>query len=274
MCGAVRSVAPGMCLAGTMPVVARAALHFFEEPPVSGTSGSGTVFFSGCVMRCEFCQNAAISRAPRGRVVTPEGLADIYRSLEAQGAHNINMVTPTQWTDAIISSLNIYRPDIPVVWNTSGFERIETLERLKGYVDVWLPDMKYSSPALAKKLSGREQYPETAIAAIEKMRALNRDRYEGDLIKEGLIIRHLVLPGYLENSFGVLDMIKERIGTDVTVSLMSQFTPTPQSKTITRKLKPLEYKAVVAHAIKLGFENIYTQELDSADPGYVPPFDI
>lgn len=254
--------------------MARAALHFYEEPPISGTRGSGTVFFAGCVMRCEFCQNHVISRVPRGKTYTPAELADVYRNLEDLGAHNINFVTPTQWTDAIIASFKHYRPRVPVVWNTSGYELKDTLDRLSEYVDVWLPDFKYSSRELAGKLSLRADYPEYAYEAVAEMRALRRDRYESGLIKEGLIIRHLVLPGYINNSFGVLDMIKDAVGTDTTLSLMSQFTPTGNSKTITRKLKPLEYKAVVAHAEKLGFKDVFVQDTDSADESYIPPFDV
>ena len=273
-CGADRSVSVGKCLCKTDPVIARAALHFYEEPPVSGTNGSGTVFFAGCVMRCEFCQNHEISRMPRGKTYTPAELADVYRRLEDEGAHNINFVTPTQWTDAIIASFGRYRPRVPVVWNTSGYELPETLDRLSEYVDVWLPDFKYSSKELAEKLSLRPDYPEYAFEAVEKMRALRSDRYESGLIKEGLIIRHLVLPGYINNSFGVLDMIKQAVGTDVTLSLMSQFTPTIHSRAITRKLKPLEYKAVVAHAEKLGFKDVFVQDTDSADESYIPPFEV
>lgn len=273
-CGVARAVKTGACLCKTVPVVARAALHFYEEPPVSGTRGSGTVFFAGCVMRCEFCQNYLISREPRGKTYTPAELADVYKYLEDLGAHNINFVTPTQWTDAIIASFGFYRPRVPVVWNTSGYELPETLDRLSEYVDVWLPDFKYSSKELASKLSKRADYPEYAFSAVAKMRSFRRDRYESGLIKEGLIVRHLVLPGYISNSFGVLDMIKQAAGTDTTLSLMSQFTPTKESASIMRKLKPLEYKAVVAHAEKLGFKDVFVQDTDSADESYIPPFDI
>ena len=261
-----------MC--GAEPIVNRAALHFYEEPPVSGTRGSGTIFFGGCVMRCEFCQNYLISRKPHGKTYTPEQLAELYKMLEDQGAHNINFVSPTPWTDAIIKSFSYYRPDIPVVWNTSGYERTETVERLAEYVDVWLPDFKYSDEKLGYKLSGRKNYPETAFKAVALMRSFVKDEYDDGIMKKGLIVRHLVLPGFIQNSFGVLDAVLAAAGSETVVSVMSQFTPTPGSPTITRKLKPIEYKAVVRYAEKCGFVNAFIQEADSADSAYIPPFEI
>ena len=274
MCGVDREREKGVCLCGAEPIVNRAALHFYEEPPVSGTRGSGTIFFGGCIMRCDFCQNYLISRNPVGRSYTPRELSELYKRLESEGAHNINFVSATQWTDAVIESFKFYRPKVPVVWNTSGYERAETVERLQEFVDIWLPDFKYSSEELGRKLSGRSNYPLTALNAISLMRKLSRDRYVQGIMQSGLIIRHLVLPGYLSNSFGVLDMIKKKIGTQTTVSIMSQFTPPECSEIILRRLKPIEYKAVVRYAEKAGFGNAYIQELDSADSSYTPPFEI
>ncbi len=273
-CGVDRSTKLGKCLCGTEAVVNRVALHYYEEPPVSGQYGSGTVFFGGCVMRCAFCQNAEISRAPRGKRYTPQMLADAYKYLEQEGAHNINLVTPTQWSDQIKRSLDIYRPSIPIVYNTSGYELPEVIESLKDYVDVFLPDFKYSDGALAKRLSSREDYPDVAETAIRKMLEIKPPVYEDDLIKSGVIIRHLVLPGYVKNSFGVLDRIKSAFGTDVTLSLMSQFTPMPHCADPGRPLKPIEYKAVVAHAVALGFEDVFVQECSSVGAEFIPPFDI
>ena len=274
MCGVDREREKGVCLCGAEPIVNRAALHFYEEPPVSGTRGSGTIFFGGCIMRCDFCQNYLISRNPVGRSYTPRELSELYKRLEAEGAHNINFVSPTPWTDAIISSFKFYRPSVPVVWNTSGYELPETIERLSEYVDVWLPDFKYSDEALGRKLSGRKDYPDTAFKAVALMRSLVKDEYDDGIMKKGLIVRHLVLPGFIQNSFGVLDAVLAAAGSETVVSVMSQFTPTPGSPTITRKLKPIEYKAVVRYAEKCGFVNAFIQEADSADSAYIPPFEI
>lgn len=273
-CGVDRSEALGKCMSGDVAVVNRVGLHYYEEPPVSGQYGSGTVFFGGCVMRCAFCQNAEISRKPVGKRYTPQELADAYKFLEEEGAHNINLVTPTQWSEQIKRSLDIYRPSIPIVYNTSGYELPEVIEGLKDYIDVFLPDFKYSDGALAKRFSAREDYPERAIEAICKMVELKPPVYEDDLIKQGVIIRHLVLPGYVKNSIGVLDVLKERLGTDITLSLMSQFTPMPGCKELDRPLKPIEYKAVVAHAVKLGFEDVYVQQDGAVGKEFIPPFDV
>lgn len=272
MCGVDRAVERGKCLAGEKAVVNRAALHFYEEPPISGTRGSGTVFFGGCVMRCEFCQNHEISRAPEGREYTPEGLAELYRGLEREGAHNINLVTPTQWSREIRASFDVYRPAVPVVYNTSGYERKEIIREMSDYADVFLPDFKYSDEALARKLSLRADYPRIALEAIEEMLKAKPAKYADGLIKQGVIIRHLVLPGYVRNSIVALDMLAERFGKDITVSLMSQFTPVT-GKSITRRLKPIEYKAVVAHAEKLGLEDVYIQTADSASEEFIPKWE-
>ena len=272
MCGVDRAFERGKCLAGEKAVVNRAALHFYEEPPISGTRGSGTVFFGGCVMRCEFCQNHEISRAPEGKEYTPEELAALYRRLEREGAHNINLVTPTQWSREIRASFDVYRPAVPVVYNTSGYERKEIIREMSDYADVFLPDFKYSDEALGRKLSLRADYPRIALDAIEEMLKAKPALYEDGLIKRGVIIRHLVLPGYVRNSIVALDMLAERFGKDITVSLMSQFTPVT-GKSITRRLKPIEYKAVVAHAEKLGIADIYIQTADSASEEFIPKWE-
>lgn len=272
MCGVDRAVERGKCLAGEKAVVNRAARHFYEEPPISGVKGSGTVFFGGCVMRCEFCQNYEISRAPEGKEYTPEELAALYRRLEREGAHNINLVTPTQWSREIRASLDVYRPAVPVVYNTSGYERREIIREMSDYADVFLPDFKYSDEALGRKLSLRADYPRTALDAIEEMLKAKPPVYENGLIKRGVIIRHLVLPGFVRNSIEALDMLAERFGKDITLSLMSQFTPVT-GRTITRKLKPIEYKAVVAHAEKLGIADIYIQTADSASEEFIPKWE-
>lgn len=272
-CGVDRSERLGLCLCGEEMIINRIAPHYYEEPPISGTRGSGTVFFGGCVMRCDFCQNAVISRVPRGKTYTPQQLADEIKRLEESGVHNINFVTPTQWSDQIRRTLDIYRPNIPIVYNTSGYEKVEVIKELLPYVDVFLPDYKYGDQTLGLRLSKRKNYPQIALDAIELMVKEKPPVYEGDLMKQGVIIRHLVLPGYLDNSKQALDLLVGRLGRDFTLSIMSQFTPMPNCKEPARRLKPIEYKIVVNHAIKLGLEDVFTQEIASAEEEYIPPFD-
>ncbi len=272
-CGVDRNVSVGACLCGEDMVINRIAPHYYEEPPISGESGSGTVFFGGCVMRCDFCQNVVISRVPKGKKYSPRELAYELKRLEESGVHNINFVTPTQWSEQIKRTLDIYRPNIPIVYNTSGYEKIEVLRDLMQYVDIFLPDYKYSDSGLAKILSKRENYPQLALDAIELMVNSKPMTYAGDMLKQGVIIRHLVLPGYLENSIRAIDNLVERCGSDITVSIMSQFTPMPNCKDPNRRLKPIEYKMVVKHALKSGLHNIFTQEISSSEEEYIPDFD-
>ena len=255
-------------------VINRIAPHFFEEPPISGTNGSGTVFFGGCVMRCAFCQNAIISRAPRGKKYTPLELADELKRLEDKGVHNINFVTPTQYSEQIKRALDIYRPNIPIVYNTSGYEKAEVIKDLLPYVDIFLPDYKYADEELGRKLSARKKYPETALNAIEVMVQNKPMVYKGDLLKQGVIIRHLVLPGYVKNSISAVDNLVDRLGADITVSLMSQVTPMPFCSEPNRRLKPIEYKMVISHALKRGLKNLFTQEISSAETEYIPDLDV
>ena len=261
-----------MC--GQDMVINRIAPHYYEEPPISGTNGSGTVFFGGCVMRCEFCQNALISRKPTGKSYTPKELAEEIKRLEGEGVHNINFVTPTQWSDGIRRALDIYRPSIPIVYNTSGYEKVEVIKELLPYVDVFLPDYKYGNQNLGLRLSKRKDYPQIALDAIELMVKEKPSIYEGELIKQGVIIRHLVLPGYVDNSKIALDNLVNRLGANFTLSLMSQFTPMPNCSDPNRRLKPIEYKMVINHALKLGLTDIFTQEISSAEETYIPHFDI
>ena len=273
-CGVDRSERLGLCLCGTEMVINRIAPHYYEEPPISGNNGSGTVFFGGCVMRCDFCQNAVISREPRGKTYTPKALAEEIKRLEGEGVHNINFVTPTQWSDQIRRALDIYRPNIPIVYNTSGYEKTEVIKELLPYVDVFLPDYKYGDQNLGLRFSKRRNYPEVALDAIGLMVKEKPMIYKDGLLKQGVIIRHLILPGYLENSKTALDNLVGRVGNDITLSLMSQFTPMPNCIEPNRRLKPIEYKIVINHALKLGLTNIFTQEIESAEEEYIPDFDV
>ncbi len=258
--------------------IARAALHFGEEPPISGTKGSGTIFFGGCTLGCRYCQNSDISRRATGRVYTVPQLAEAIENLEAQGAHNINFVTGTQYADKIIEALKIYRPDIPVVWNTSGYETLETIELLKDYVNIWLPDIKYAINEKAEKYSKAPDYPETTFAAVKRMveisGALQTD--ENGIAIKGVLIRHLILPSNTKNSIAVLEKIASEIGTEVPLSLMSQYTPYGDIESfpeLNRKITRREYDKVCAKALELGIGE-YTQELSSATEAYIPEFDL
>ena len=205
-CGAVRTeeAGHGFCRQPSLPVIARAALHHWEEPCISGSGGSGAVFFSGCVLRCVYCQNAPISRGGVGKTVTVERLGEIFRELAAQGAHNINLVSPTPFARAVREALEAPLP-VPVVWNTGGYERVETLRTLEGKVQVWLPDLKYTDSALAKRYSGAEDYFPVARAAVEEMvRQTGACVLEDGLLKRGVLIRHLLLPGGLPEARAVM----------------------------------------------------------------------
>lgn len=266
----------GVCRMGTLPRVARAALHMWEEPCISGARGSGAVFFSGCGLRCVFCQNEVISHGGAGETITTARLADIFRELEDQGAHNINLVTAAHFAPAVIEALNLYRPHIPVVYNSSGYESLETLRMLEGYIDIYLPDFKYIDPAMAALLSGARDYPQAALAAIREMRRQTGPAvYDADgMMLRGTQIRHLVLPGLTGDSMRILTLIRDEL-PDTPVSLMGQYTPCGRALSIPgmdRKLKKKEYARVLAHMQAIGLPG-YRQELGSAGSEFVPAFD-
>ena len=275
-CGADRSGAVGYCGVSVLPKVARIAPHYDEEPPISGTRGAGTVFFSGCNLRCVFCQNYDISALGKGKTITPYRLSEAYRRLEAMGVHNIEFVTPSHYVDAIIDSLRIYRPNLPLIYNSSGYDKVETLKRLEGVIDVYLPDLKYSDNALAARLSHCGDYVETATAAVTEMiRQCGDIVIEDGLIKRGVIIRHLVLPSHVQNSLGVLEHIRKHWGTAVPVSLMAQYLPAGRAAEypdINRRLTKREYAKVLDRLYALGLDG-FAQELAAADRKYVPEWD-
>lgn len=272
----------GYCGASEELVVARAALHMWEEPCISGTSGSGAVFFSGCPMRCKFCQNYQIAASKRGKAISVERLAQIFLELQEKGAANINLVTPTHYTPHIIEALDIARSNglhLPIVYNTSGYEKPETLKRLEGYVDIYLPDFKYMDSALAKEYSNAPDYPEYAKSALEEMvrqtGTLKMDERTG-MALSGVIVRHLVLPGHVKNSKAVLRYLYETYGDRIYISIMNQYTPMPQvkeHKTLSRKVTKREYEKVMDYALKLGIENGFFQEGDVAEESFIPEFD-
>jgi len=268
----------GFCGLPALPGICRADKHMWEEPDISGTNGSGTVFFSGCVLRCEFCQNSDISRFSCGKTFDAAGLADIFRRLESEGVHNINLVSPTPYYPVIKEALGIYKPSVPVVCNTSGYERVETLKSLESLIDIYLPDFKYSSSEAAEKYSAAPDYPKVALAAIKEMvRQVGTPIHDKDgMMKKGVMIRHLILPDNIENSLGVLDMIADNFPQDIYVSLMAQYFPTGNEKhsELSRKITEEEYERVSSYMMLLGLENGYMQEHESADSSFVPDWNM
>ena len=278
-CGAERTgtVGKGRCRMPEAPVLARAALHMWEEPPISGQNGSGTVFFSGCSLDCVFCQNDQISHQDFGKAVTVERLREICMALIGQGAHNINFVNPTHYAHVIARLLEEPLP-VPVVWNSGGYDRVETLRAMEGKVDIYLPDLKYLTPALSERYSGAADYPEAAVAAIREMvRQTGPCVVEDGLLKRGTVIRHLVLPGRLAEAKRVMDFISEEFpaGT-VLFSLMSQYVPQGRASEfpeIDRRLRGSEARNAQAYMEALGLDG-FTQEGSAADTDYIPPFDL
>lgn len=277
-CGAIRAERPGFCGVGSAFTVARAALHRWEEPCISGKNGSGTVFFSGCNLRCAFCQNFEISHGCFGREIPDERLCEIFDELIAQGAHNLNLVNPSHYAERLARVLRDYRSPVPVVWNSSGYESVETLRALEGLVDVWLPDFKFSRPDKALAYAGAADYPETALAAILEMkRQQPRDVFEDGLLRRGVIVRHLILPKNTNSSVEVLRLIADRFGPDTIVSLMAQYTPCGDLSRFPELRRPItarEYEKVLSALEDLGFSNAYVQEREAADAQYIPPFDL
>lgn len=262
---------------GTRAVVARAAPHLWEEPCISGSRGSGTVFFSGCPLGCAYCQNHSISHERQGRRMTDAELADVIRDLEQTGVHNISFVTGTHFVPAILNALKCYRPAVPMVWNTGGYETLDTLRMLEGTVDIYLPDLKHVSPRLGKVLCAAPDYFEVASAAIlEMLRQTGKPVYdENGIMLRGTVIRHLVLPGCTGDSIRVLNWIAENTAKDTPVSIMRQYTPIPECtiKGMDRRITDAEYDRVVEHALDLGL-NALTQEKEAAEACYIPDFNL
>lgn len=277
-CGALRTAeeGKGFCAMPAAPVVARAMLHRWEEPCISGVRGSGAVFFSGCVLRCVFCQNRKISRERFGKPVSPARLREIFEDLIARGAHNLDLVSPTPYAPAILEALDPPLP-VPAVWNTGGYERVETLRTLEGRVQIYLPDVKYADNALARRYSGAGDYFETAAAAIREMVRQTGDYVlEGGLLKRGVIVRHLLLPGGLNNAKAVMDWVAENFAPGrILFSLMSQYTPQPGAEgLLARRVAAGEYRAALAYMENLGIADGYSQDPSSARREYTPEFDL
>ena len=285
-CGAERpetagtEIPPGVCHSPRTPVIARAGLHFWEEPVISGTRGSGTVFFSGCNLHCVFCQNYGISTLRQGRAVSVERLRAIYSELIAQGAHNINLVTPTHFTDAILESLDA-KLSVPVVYNTNGYDSAETLRRFEGKVQIYLPDLKYADDSLGRRYSGVSDYFSAATAAIKEMfRQTGPFRIgEDGIMRSGVIIRHLILPGCTENSLAVMRWVEENFRPgDVMFSLMRQYLPcglVSETKfpELNRKVSHREYEKLKDALYSSSIEDGFIQKAPSASREFIPSFD-
>lgn len=280
-CGADRKAGElGFCNMPDLPVVARAAAHLGEEPCISGSNGSGTVFFSGCNMHCVFCQNRSISFEGFGKAVSVSRLAEIFSELESTGVNNINLVTATHFSDKVAEALKIAKPKIPVVWNSSGYESIETLRMLEGLVQIYMPDFKYESSDAAKRYSGASDYPEIARSAILEMYRQTGNFIMGKdgLLKSGVLIRHLILPGRIDDCFDVIDWVAETFPKNgVLLSIMSQFTPLADKSKfpeISRTLTLEEYDRVKRYLDASPIENGYYQEPSSATDELIPNFDL
>lgn len=289
VCGADRAAGlAGYCGADDKLVVARAALHHWEEPCLSGAPedarGSGTVFFSGCALRCCYCQNYPISQQGVGKAITAQHLAEIFLRLQQNGARNLNLVTATQYLPWVLEALESARSAglaLPVVYNTGGYETVETVKALDGYVDVWLADFKYASPNLADRLSSARDYPAVAEAALRQMLIqTGAPVYDAEgFLQRGVIVRHLALPGCTEDSFAVLQTlarIRKETGIPFVPSLMSQFTPFYKAaeRGLGRRITTYEYRKVIDEAIRLGLTDGYMQEKSSAREEYTPPFNL
>ncbi|MBE6972735.1 MAG: radical SAM protein [Ruminococcaceae bacterium] len=281
MCHAVRTaeLGKGYCRMRSVPVLARAALHHWEEPPISGTKGSGTIFFSGCSLGCVFCQNDEISHKDYGKPISVARLADICDELISQGAHNINFVTPTHYAHVIRELLDSHPLPVPTVWNCGGYERVETLKALDGKVSIYLPDLKYMDPGPAQKYSEAPDYPNRATTAIREMvRQTGPCQFDADgLLKQGVIIRHLLLPGQLAGAKEVMDWVSEAFEPGaVLFSLMSQYTPWGRASEfpeIDRPLRKSEIRAAQQYMDALGLEG-FVQDSESAKREYTPDFDL
>ncbi len=257
--------------------ISRAAAHYWEEPCISGTVGSGTVFFSGCNLRCVFCQNAAISRGNVGKELGVQELSDVFLRLQDTGVHNINLVTPTHFSTQILGALRLAKLSVPVLWNSGGYESVETIRSLNAAIDIYMPDFKYVSATLSARYSSAADYFETAKNALDEM-VLQRGgaEFDGDLMKRGVLVRHLVLPGCTEDSKAVLRFLHRRYGAAIYISIMRQYTPMSDKlpDSLSRTVTDEEYDAVCAYAAKLGIENGFLQEKDAIGESFIPPFDL
>lgn len=280
-CGSNRAAGQtGYCGMFAEVKVARASLHMWEEPCISGTNGSGTVFFTGCPLKCVYCQNRTIAIGSTGERISIERLSEIFIELQEKGAHNINLVTPTHYVPQIVEALKSAKEKglhIPIVYNTGSYEKVETIQALEGLVDIYLPDCKYYDSELAAKYSNAPDYFKVASDAIEEMvRQVGKPMFEGNLMKRGVIVRHMILPGHTKDSRKIIERLYKTYGDDIYISIMNQYTPLPQMKNfpeINRRITAREYEKVIDYAISLGIENAFIQEGETAKESFIPDFE-
>ncbi|MBO5713764.1 MAG: radical SAM protein [Clostridia bacterium] len=277
LCGVNRDENLGVCGVNNQLKIAKYYLHPFEEPVISFNKGSGTVFFTGCSLRCVFCQNYELSRNARGKIITPENLAEIFKTLEDIGADNINLVTPTHFTNEIIKAFEIYRPNVPVVYNTHGYETIENLKLIDKYVDIYLPDIKFFSPNVSKRYTGKSDYFEIASKAVKFMFESKKTVIDNGKMLSGVIVRHLILPLNKNDSIEILKWFKNNAVKGEYLSLMAQYTPFgdinayPELK---RKITKKEYDSVLNELFNLDIKNVFVQERESASEKFIPVWDF
>ena len=267
----------GRCGAERDIKIAKYYLHPFEEPIISGTNGSGTIFFTGCPMRCVFCQNYEVSRNQRGKKISPKELSEIYKHLEDLGAHNINLVTPSHYTDRIIESFEIYKPNIPIVYNTHSYESLETLSKIDKYIDIYLPDLKFYDSEISKRYTGLSNYFEHASKSIEFMMNSKKTVIQNGIMKSGVILRHLVLPLSSNDSTQIIKWFSSHQKNGAYISIMSQYTPfgnIEKYPELNRKITKKEYNRVLNAIYDSDITNYFIQELSSSDTKFIPTWDF
>ncbi|MBQ7373227.1 MAG: radical SAM protein [Clostridia bacterium] len=277
-CNADRKNGVGYCGQSDKMKIAKYYLHTYEEPPISGTNGSGTVFFCGCSLKCVFCQNYELSRSKTGKEITPSELAEIFKELEKMGAHNINLVTGSHFVNQIVEAFKIYRPKVPVVYNTHAYEKVETLEIINPYVDVYLPDLKFFSPELSKRYTGKSDYFKVASKAIKFMLNAKKTVLGDDgLLKQGVIVRHMIMPLGVKDSKQILSWFAQNNQNGAYLSLMGQYTPFGDNQNFPELKRPItkkEYDRVYEHLLSLGISEYFIQELGSASESFIPKWDF
>lgn len=278
-CNIDRQTRKGNCNSFSQIKIAKYYLHMFEEPCISGKNGSGTVFFCGCPLKCVFCQNYEVSRNTVGKNVSVNELADIFKTLEKQGAHNINLVNPTHYVDKIIEAFKVYKPNIPIIYNSHGYEKIETLEKINDYIDVYLPDLKFFSPSLSQRYTGKSNYFDYASNAIKYMLQSKSTTFdENGMMKSGVIIRHLILPLNSDDSIKIIEFLNENVLNGAYLSLMSQYTPFGEIEKypeLKRKITKREYDKVLSYLFTCkNLTNCFLQELSSAEEKFIPKWDF
>ena len=278
-CNIDRSITKGLCGTTDTITVANASLHMWEEPCISGENGSGTVFFCGCNLKCVYCQNREISTNNTGKEISVQRLSEIFIELQSKGAHNINIVTGTNFADKIIVALDIAKSrglSVPIVYNTSGYESLKTLKLLSPYVDIYLTDFKYFNPSLAQNYSKASNYPDVAKKALDEMVKQKELSFDNDgMMKQGVLVRHLCLPGHEEDSKKILDYLHYNYGDRIIISIMNQFTPISLDvyPEINRKLSYKEYERIISYALSIGIDNAFIQEGETAQESFIPQFD-